>query len=295
MKDDRAWPVGVFAHNEARHIIPCLNSLAADVQHRQLQIYVLANGCSDGTEQLASEYARSHPNVHLVRIPIGDKANAWNHFVHVIAPADELVFFMDGDVEALPGAFDALGNALSVDQYANAVSALPASGRGRRRYAAQFSSERGIWGNLYCLRGSFVRRLREMNVRIPIGLIGEDGLVAALVKWDLEPRRPWDPARVAVTSAPSAGFQFTSLSPANPHDIRKYCRRLVRYSIRRYQNKMIGSLLKERGIEGMPAHVFDLYKKYRNECGLEWRGLSTVPDWLALRQIRAQRNSKNLP
>jgi glycosyltransferase involved in cell wall biosynthesis len=286
---DEDCVVGIFAHNEEQYIISCLNSLSPDVQNRRTRIWVLANGCTDNTEVIVSAYAESHPHVRLARIPVGDKANAWNYFVHAIQPASKLIFFMDGDVEILPGALNALAEQLSADPYANAISALPATGRSGRKSVAE--GERGIWGGLYCLRGSFLTRLQQANVRIPVGLVGDDGLVAALVMWDLETRRPWDRRRIAANLNPNARFRFTPLSPLNPAQVRLYYRRLIRYSIRRYQNKMIGWVLKEGGIESMPAHVAELYRKYPDACRLELRGASTWFDWLALRQMRAQLKS----
>jgi glycosyltransferase involved in cell wall biosynthesis len=283
--------VGIFAHNEEQHIISCLNSLSPDLQNRGTKIFVLANGCTDNTEAIVIAYAESHPYVHLTRIPLGDKANAWNHFVHAIRPSSKMIFFMDGDVEVLPGALSALAEQLSAHPYANAISALPATGRSGRTRLGEGETEHGIWGGLYCLRGSFITRLQEMNIRIPVGLVGDDGLIGALVMWDLETRRPWDRRRIAANLNPNARFRFTPLSPLNPRHVRLYYRRLIRYSIRRYQNKMIGWVLKEGGIGSMPAHVVELYKKYPDACRLELRGASTWFDWLALRQMRAQLKS----
>src|SRR5512143_1832478 len=99
VSDGKDGVIGVFAHNEQCRIIHCLESLSTELQNPQIEIFVLANGCTDQTEVVVEAYARSHSNVHLVHIPLGDKANAWNYFVHEVAPASELVYFMDGDVE----------------------------------------------------------------------------------------------------------------------------------------------------------------------------------------------------
>ncbi len=282
------WTIGVFAHNEERNIVACLASLRDAAQHQPLRIYVLANGCTDGTERAVAEYASSHPEVHLVSIALGDKANAWNQYIHEISAESEVVFFMDGDVEAVPGALAALAAALTDDPGANAVCAVPATGRSRDEMTAHAQRERGILGNLYCLRGTFVDRLRKLKVRMPIGLIGDDSIVGALLAWDLEPSKTWDPKRIAVTLDPKAQFRFVSMSPLRLRDIRKYWRRLIRYSMRGYQNKMVGRVLKEKGVAAMPNRMTELYRDYLDACRLEWRGANTFPDWLALREMRAQ-------
>jgi glycosyltransferase involved in cell wall biosynthesis len=283
---DLDWTVAVFAHNEERSITRCLESLASEAQGVTTRVYVLANGCTDSTVAVAGAYARSHPEVTLVQLELGDKANAWNHFVHVIAPRTAFAFFMDGDVEAMPGALNALAHQLAEDSHANAISALPATGRSAPRLASSREQERGIWGCLYCLRGTFVARLQGSRVRMPVGLIREDGFVATVVKWDLEPRQPWDEARVCRNVDAAAKFRFPSLSPTSPRNVRLYARRLVRYSMGHFQNKMLGQLLREENIASMPAHIVELYRKYPEACRLRFRGTNTFFDWLALRRIR---------
>src|SRR5512141_1725056 len=108
-----SWLVAVFAHNEACNIIACLDSLQAATNH-PFECFVLANACTDRTEALVREYGANHPNVHIESIALGDKANAWNVFVHEIAPAGAAqVFFIDGDVRATSGSLDAMAQALS--------------------------------------------------------------------------------------------------------------------------------------------------------------------------------------
>ena len=124
------WPVAVFAHNEARNIIACLDSLQAAASH-PLECHVLAIACSDRTEALVREYSATHPNVRLRSIALGDKANAWNVFVHEAAPhGASHYFFIDGDVRATAGALDIMAHTLTRHPQANGVSALPQSGRG---------------------------------------------------------------------------------------------------------------------------------------------------------------------
>jgi hypothetical protein len=158
------------------------------------------------------------------------------------------------------------------------------SGRDRTAFTEQVVANHHLAGNLYALRGSLLRRVREAGIRLPLGLIGDDSWVDILVKRDLDPRGSWDKSRVV--PVPQAGFTFDSLQIWKPRDIRTYWRRLVRYSIRSYQDKMLQGVLAEKGIEGMPASAADLYGM-APPGRLRWRGLSTLVDWVALREIRA--------
>lgn len=279
------WPVAVFAHNEARNIIACLDSLQASTRH-PIECYVLANACTDRTEALVHEYASSHPNVHLVSITLGDKANAWNVFVHEASPREAShYFFIDGDVRVTPGALDAMALALGQNSQANGVSALPKSGRGVEAFKRDMLETNGIAGNLYGLRGVFVERIRSQAIHMPIGTIGEDALMGAMLKWDLRGDTRWDNNKVTV--AHEAGFEFDSVSPWLPREWKKYFRRRVRYSVRGYQNKMLGKAIQPAGFELLPQHIGNLYPRFPEVLSLEWRGLNTLFDWLAIREINA--------
>jgi glycosyltransferase involved in cell wall biosynthesis len=280
-----SWPVAVFAHNEARNIVACLDSLqlAAAVPPT---CYVLANACSDDTEARVRHYARTHPNVRLVLIELGDKANAWNVFVHeVVSPDVPAVFFIDGDVRATPGALDIMARALAGQPDANGVSALPKSGRGVAAFQRDMLKNNGVAGNLYGLRDAFVERIRARGLRMPVGTIGEDALIGAMLKWDLSGQSRWDNARVVV--AQDAGFEFDSVSPWLPREWRKYFRRRVRYGLRGFQNKMLGRAIQPDGFDALPARIEGLYARYPELLAVEWRSPDALFDWLAVRQIRS--------
>ena len=285
MTKQSPWPVAVFAHNEARNIIACLDSLQS-ASTLPCECHVLANACTDETEALVRTYSASHPNVHLVSIALGDKANAWNVFVHEIAPHDAThCFFIDGDVRATPGSLDAMVQALALHPQANGVSALPRSGRGLDAFQRDMLKDNGVAGNLYGLRGEFVERLFNQAIRMPVGTIGEDALMGAMLKWDLRGDTRWDNSKVVV--AREAGFEFDSVSPWLPREWKKYFRRRVRYSVRGFQNKMLGQAIQPGGFVALPRQVNDLYLRYPEVLKLDWRGADTFFDWLAIREIKA--------
>lgn len=281
-----SWPVAIFAHNEAEHILACLESLVQAAPGKRLECFILANACADETGTLVTRYAEGHPGIHLVSIEVGDKSNAWNVYAHEIAPAAEVHFFIDGDVEACPGALAELYATLQAHPQANAAAALPVTGRSLRRGRQEMLEGGELAGNLYALRGSFVDRVRQGGVRLHVGFIGEDSLVGALANWDLDPNGGWDARRVV--PAPAAGFRFRSLSWLRLDHWRLYWRRRIRYSLRRYQIRMLRPVLKREGINGMPSHVSDLYRQPADSLPLRWSGANTMFDWLALRWIRRE-------
>jgi len=257
-----------------------------------MEIFVLANGCTDSTCDVVRDYAHDKDNIRLVEIKMGDKSNAWNEFVYNHFLPGEICFFIDGDVWAAPGALSALHQGLSSNPNANAAAALPQVGRDRIAFRRMLMETGGIAGALYALRGDFLNRVRMAGLRLPIGFIGEDGLVGALVNWDLEPRKnQWDKSRIV--PCPDAEFIFRSRSVFRPNDWIQQWRRLVNYALRAYQFQMLGPLLKAGGLEAMPGSVADLYALQAKNCSLKWEGINTIFKMLALQRIRRSINERS--
>jgi glycosyltransferase involved in cell wall biosynthesis len=283
-----ALPVMVLAHNEEKHIGACLDSLFDGEPDLPLEVYVMANGCTDRTEEITRDYGRKRPEVHLVSIQLGDKCNAWNVFIHDLArercPLRPVYFFMDGDARIVPGSLTTLANGLVAHPHAHAASAPPASGRNMEYDRRDLIDNHHLVANLYALRREFVEALQAKAVRLPLGLEGDDGLLGALVKWDLDPANsPWDLKRII--PCPEAGFTFESVSPFSPSGVRGYWKRAVRYGRRRYEFQLLGRRLKAHGVRSLPVHVREVYPDSGN-LRVEWNGLYTITNWVALRNIR---------
>ena len=195
------WPVMVLAHNEERHIAACLDSIFAADPERKFDIFVMANGCTDRTVEIVSKYRAHRREVHLIAMALGDKCNAWNVFVHDVIPLHcagrEIYFFTDGDVRAVRGSFSAMAQALEKNPKAHAAAAVPVSGRNAARDRRELVEDHGLVANLYALRGQFVQRLQQTGLHLPLKLEGDDGLLGALIQWDLAPdRQGFDPERI---------------------------------------------------------------------------------------------------
>jgi len=282
------WPVMVLAYNEERHIAACLDSIFAAEPDCDFEVFVMANGCTDGTEAIVRECARRRPEIHLISIAAADKCNAWNMFVHeesaARCPDAEVLFFMNGDMRAVAGSFSVMARALRENPHANAASAVPVSGRTAARNRSELIRRRGLFGNLYSLRGSFVARLRELSVRMPLNLEDDDGLILELVRSDLAPDvNPVDHQRVA--PCPDAAFAFDSLSPLRLEDWVLYAKRLVRYGRRGYENQLLSRSMRKHGISGMPVDIAELYHEAES-LTLRWNGIYTLANFLALWRIR---------
>jgi glycosyltransferase involved in cell wall biosynthesis len=294
MTDNERFPVMVLAYNEEAVIGACLDSIFAANPGMNFDVYVMANGCTDGTEDVVRAYAARRPEVHLVSIALGDKCNAWNVFIHETVPQQcpgrEIYFFMDGDARSGPNALANLAKALRGDAHAHAASAPPGSGRNKEKDARDLVNERALVANLYALRGPFVERLRAERVRLPLKLEGDDGLLGALIKWDLQPgKSKWDDTRIHPCT--DAWFEFDRVPMTSVAEWKKYWRRLIRYGRRRYEFKLLGKRLPKLGIAGLPENIQDIYDE-ADGLSMEWAGVYTLTHALALREMRSIKNQR---
>ena len=286
------WAIAVFAHNEEQDIVNALESVRNSASIAQVHAYVLINGCTDRTESVVENYAQRNEWVTPISIELGDKANAWNLFVYQVAGDYDAYFFADGDVEIEPHALNALYEELMGSPGANAAAAVPCSGRHRDQMTTYVTESRLILGNLYALRREFIQRVRKAGTRIPVGMIGDDGIITSLVKWDLDPTGEFKDERVAPCI--HGKFKYRSLSPWSLSDLRTYWRRRVRYSLRHYQHELLVPILRQGGIRAMPKSTTDLYIAQK-QCiaGLRPRhGLDSFFDRIALREIRASAGAR---
>lgn len=109
--------VVIAAHNEAAVIGRCLDAIVgAPSPDDQLEVVVVANGCTDGTAEAARR-----PGVTVVDLPLAGKANALN-----IGDATVTTFpriYLDADVVLSPNAISELAKALA---QTGAAAAMPA-------------------------------------------------------------------------------------------------------------------------------------------------------------------------
>ena len=272
----------IFAHNEARNIISCLKSIKKAMRGGD-ECYVLNNGSSDDTGAIVDEFSKENSFCKLITIEIGDKANAWNVFCHELNISASLFIFLDGDCTVSPNSFDALESCIRKNPCANAAAGLPDEHVSRKN-REEILLNGGLAGNLYALSPDFMQRIRNDNVHLPIGLIGDDSLIGALAYWDLDPKTSWDKAKII--NCEDACFSYTRLSLFSLADIRLYWRRKIRYSLRHYQTMLMKAPLKSQGLKAIPQNIEDLYGDSASQLKLAWRGLDTWFDYLALRKIK---------
>jgi glycosyltransferase involved in cell wall biosynthesis len=250
--------VGIFAHQEERRIGTCLASLPLD--RPDTRFHVLVNGSTDATAIRARDAAAGRANVLVHDIAMGGKSRTWNHFVHDLLNGDEdAAILLDGDAEIAPGSIDALARALW-ESDANAAAGMPRNGRMASHYRHLLREEGGLFGDLYALSGTFLRRIRARGLRLPQDLIGDDGLVAAWAHTDLATDAAW--SRNRVIACEDADFLCEPVRLTSPATWRMQYRRMINYSVRFFQNRIISDIMGREGPDGLPAELRHLYPQW---------------------------------
>lgn len=271
--------VVVLAHNEERRIGTCLESLRD--RPSDCAVHVVVNGSSDRTAELASR----EEGVAIHDWAQGGKSRSWNRFVLDSAPPGVGVYvFVDGDAQLAPGSLAAMVRALEAAPEANAAAGMPLNGANGAAYRRGIRERGDMFGDLYALSGSFVDRMRASGIRLPLDLVGDDSLVGALAKTDLAAESNWDARRIVAVE--DAGFyaETMTLSPAG---LAAQKGRMINYSIRHFQNRIVSSIMRGAGPEALPHRMADLYP--------EWLGRFSPrrsPQWYwfdraALKRMRA--------
>lgn len=245
--------VVVMAHNEEARIAACLASLPCG--EPGVSVHVVVNGTTDRTAQIARGFA----GATVYDWEQGGKARSWNRIMLDTPEVEGDSFvFVDGDAEVLPDSVEALLEGLATPG-ANAAAGLPANGRQAQTYRRNLIAERGMFGDLYALSGDFVARLRASGLRLPEDLIGDDSLIGALAKTDLEHEDNWLDQRIV--PCPGAQFLCDPVTLA-PSQLRMQWARMRNYSLRHFQNRIISTIMRGPGPVGLPRQMVSLYAEY---------------------------------
>ena len=273
----------VLARNEERRIGRCLASLPAD--RPDLAVRVVVNGSTDRTAAVAR--AAAGPGITVHEWAAGGKALSWNRVVHELLDAPAAAhLFADGDAQIAADSVDALAGALAGHPAVNAAAALPLNGRRAERYRREMLASHGLFGDLYALSGPFVHRLRAAAIRLPDDLVGDDGLIAALAKTDGQDESRWDEARVL--PVPAAGFRCEPVSALRPRSLLVQHRRMVSYSVRHFQNRIVSAIMRSDGPTALPRRLASLYADWLPGFGPRSAPALRLYDRLALARMARQ-------
>lgn len=193
-----SWAVAVFAAREnPGELLSTINAIIeAAVEHTVIDVMV------NGNQNLATEVAKlievknSSDQSVVIRvwaILLGDKAHAWNQYVHHVWPGAKLSFFVDGYVRVQPNAFKLLETGLSSAPRSLGGTGVPMTGRTSSLLRKQMLTEGGIHGNFFALKEHVMKQLRQRKFNLPLGIYRTDATLGASLAFGLDPsQHQWD-------------------------------------------------------------------------------------------------------
>ena len=251
-----AISVAVFARNEAAGLQDCLRALDVALDGQDASLTVVLNGTTDDSAGAVRRFAGAarHP-VRLFDIPFADKSNAWNQYVHALAPSGgqgtALHVFVDAYATVTPGSIRALAAALAETPRALAAAALPSCGRSAPAQRSQMRRSPSLHGSLHALRGDFLDRVRAAGIRLPVGLYRGDGLIGSLVVHDLDAvANPWNIDRIVLAEA--ATWTVAPLSPFRPRDLQRLWNRRIQQARGGFEDAALRECIYSDNLTGLP-------------------------------------------
>ena len=196
--------IAIFAARESLSELVATLSAVLSAIHKPVVIDLLINGNEPlalaVAEQLAtSPVDDSMPAVRVWFIALGDKAHAWNQYIHFIWPGEGTTFFLDGYVHPDRNAFELLETSLLASSQALGATGVPRAGRSAQRLRKEMTQQGGIHGNLFCLHDETVRLIIKTGFKLPLGMYRTDATLGAVLMFNLDPaHNDWDPKRILV-------------------------------------------------------------------------------------------------
>ena len=249
----------MFVYNLENSLEASIKSVLKAAQELNFKLYIMCNGCADNSYSVASKFTESDERIYLLNLEFGDKSETWNRFVYEHYYNDSIPVFLDGDLTFKDASIHNLVKYQIDHPTYNSVSGIPwDGGRGAKSWQQSLVEGHHFTGNLYTLSPQFLLEVKSKNVRLPIGLIGDDSMLGYLTATNIADKSDEPILRRGVCL--DAIFMYEKLNPLKLADIRLYFRRKVRYAMRALQQNSIVPLLKKDGISAMPGHASDVFK-----------------------------------
>lgn len=272
----------MFAYNEAGNITKSITSIFNNSDDNLAQFHVIANGCTDNTVDVAKRCKQDlgFDKLVLSDLEIGDKCNAWNHYMHDLAPEVDTHFFVDADVKFSANCFAQMHEKLiSTPSETVAIAGMPLSGRNIAFYRSLIIERACFFGNLYGLKHSFVQRVREEDFYLPVGLNWIDSFLTKAVNTDLAFFNYNLPDRT--TYQEGVGYYFDSLSPFKKDDIKLYINRIARYELGKLQEVHLDST----PVKSWPRNLHALNLAIRENFEEESKALGFIKKRLVRKRL----------
>ncbi len=258
--------VNVLAYNEEGFIERCLDSIDQAIsKHESLvaDVNIICNGCRDNTYQVTERYCQTKYGWNVFDVKLGDKANAWNFAIEQANRGPILTVFVDGDCTITRESLSSLLNFYNEQPDCYIIAGIPKTqGRTTESTISKTMDGEALSGNFYALTPAFLKKVYELNFRLPVGLIGDDSLLAWVASHDFKLSTGF--TRGYMRGCEGMEFSYHRLTPTSLKNILQYFRRLHRYSLRHLQQSAIREHLDRYDrFESLPDHIQHLYGNVR--------------------------------
>lgn len=266
------WAIVIFASRESLDMLGRTISAAQIAAKDRANIDVLVNGNEPLAVALTNQLclqpsACDAAAVRVWSVTVGDKANAWNQYIHHIWSGENIAFFVDGYVRLNPDAVQLLGDAVGARPDVHGGTGVPRIGRTANAIRAEMALEGGFHGNFCCIKASAIEQLRQREIVLPFGLYRVDSLMGALLNFGLDPaRNDWVASRIFVH--PNASWQTDPKSWWRTGHIRAQIKRAFRQSRGVLENLAIRDHLhvRKQAPESLPATATELVIDWIRRC-----------------------------
>jgi len=193
--------IAVFAYNESHNISNIISNLKKQSilfnPDFSVKIYLLANGCTDNTVELAqNELRKNNPHnlFELIDLSSPGKSRTWNFFVHHLSrPTAKHLVFCDSDIDIPnPNTIQNLIEMLDDNAALLGVSSKPIKDivfepnnlNILDKIIAGAGGTLNDWRHSLCGQLYVLRTNEAKNIFLPIGLPVEDGFIRAMLLTD---------------------------------------------------------------------------------------------------------------
>lgn len=271
----RTWAIVIFASRESLAVLVSTIKAAQIAACGVATIDVVVNGNNELADALTKqlcdpELASDETSVKVWKIAVGDKANAWNQYLHQIWSGEKIAFFIDGYVRLNPDSVRLLGNSIASQSNVLGGTGVPNVEPATIDKSSQPAPDSGFHGNFCCLTGAAIEKIRLQNISLPFGLYRVDSLMGAMLSVGFDPTcNTWDGSRIFVH--PAASWQTDPKHWWRISDIRAQIKRIFRQSRGVLENLAARDhlVVRKQPPEMMPATATELILEWVQRCPAE--------------------------
>ncbi|MGR5069448.1 MULTISPECIES: glycosyltransferase family A protein [Vibrio] len=258
--------INVLAYNEADFIERCLNSIDQSLfalSNMDAEVNIICNGCRDDTYPVTQRYCQNKDGWQSFDIPLGDKANAWNYAIELGNDTPLMTIFIDGDCTITPGSLISIMQSYDAHPDCYIIAGIPKTqGRTTDHIITNTLKGEALSGAFYAVTPLFVEKLQKLDFRLPVGLIGDDSLLAWAASHDFRLSNGFSYG--FMRGCEGAEFYYHRLTPTSLKNIYLYIRRLHRYSLRHLQQSAIREHLNHYdSFESLPDSIDSIYSNIK--------------------------------